>query len=70
MELIGELASNGTSSIGMIPSASKYVSIKFAEQYLHILNNKYRFNLLKCSTKMQNRESLFKYQFTFIQCSK
>ena len=40
MELIGGLASNGTSNIEMLPSASKYVSIKFLDQCIHILNNK------------------------------
>ena len=32
MELIGKLASNNTTNIGMLPSASKDVSIKFADQ--------------------------------------
>ena len=40
MELIGKLSSNDTSKIGMLHSASKYVSIKFSDQCLHILNNK------------------------------
>ena len=31
MEPIVKLVSNDTSNIGMLPSASKYVSIKFAE---------------------------------------
>ena len=46
--------------IRIIPSASKDVSIKFSYQYIHILNHKYRLNGLKGSTKIQNRESLFK----------
>ena len=46
----------------MILSASKYVSIEFAYQHIYILNNKERLNGIKVSTKMQNRESLFKYQ--------
>ena len=62
MELIGKLESNDTSRIGMLPSASKYFSIEFADKCIQILNNKYRLNGLKSSTKMQNRESLFKYQ--------
>ena len=62
MELIGKLESNDTSNIRMLTSASKDVSIEFVEKFLHILNNKDRVNLLKGSTKMQHRESLFKYQ--------
>ena len=38
MELLGKLACNDTPKIGMIPSASKYVSIKFEEQCLHMIN--------------------------------
>ena len=49
MELIGKLLSNNTTNIGMIPSASKAVSIKFADQCLHILNNKEILNGLKDS---------------------
>ena len=40
MELMGKLASNDTTNIGMLTSALKYVSINFAHQCLHILNNK------------------------------
>ena len=40
MELIVELAINDTSKIGMLPSASKDISIKFSDQCIHILNNK------------------------------
>ena len=40
MKLIGKLASNDTSKIGIFPSASKDVSIIFAYPCLHILNNK------------------------------
>ena len=40
MELIRKLSSNDTKRIGMLHSASKYVSIKFSDQCLHILNNK------------------------------
>ena len=62
MELMGKLASNDTTNIGMLPSASKYVSVKFADQCLHILNNKEILNGLKDSTKIQKRRSQFKYQ--------
>ena len=55
MELIGKLASNDTSKIGMITSASKDVSIKFADQCIHILNNKEILNGLKGITKMEKR---------------
>ena len=44
MELLGKLASNDTSNIGIITSASKYVSIKFAETFTLILNNNNRLN--------------------------
>ena len=53
MELIGKLSSNDTSEIGMLPSASKYVSIKFEYQCIHILNNKERLNRLKSITKIK-----------------
>ena len=62
MELIGKLASNYNTNIGMIPSASKYVSINFVYQGLHILNNKEILNGIKGSTKMQKMQSQFKYQ--------
>ena len=62
MELIGKLASNNTSKIGILPSASKGVFIKLAYQCIQIVNNKYWLNGLKVSTKMQKMESLFKYQ--------
>ena len=38
IEFIGKLASNYTSSIGMLPSASKDVFIKFSDQQIHIIN--------------------------------
>ena len=62
MELIGKVGSNDTTKIGMLPSSSKDVSIKLEYQCLHILNNKEILNGLKGSTKMQKRESIFKYQ--------
>ena len=62
MELMGKLASKDTTNVGMLPSASKYVSINFANQCLHILNNKERLNRLKDNTKIQKRQSQFKYQ--------
>ena len=40
MELMGKLSSNYTTNIGMLPSASKYVSIKFVDQCLKILRIK------------------------------
>ena len=57
MEPIGKLGSYDTTNIGMLPSDSKYVSVKFADQCLHILNNKERLNGLKGSTKTQKRKS-------------
>ena len=40
MEPMAKLVSKDTTNIGMLPSASKYVSIKFSDQCIHILNNK------------------------------
>ena len=37
MELIGKLESNDTKNIGMLPSDSKDVYIKFADQCIHII---------------------------------
>ena len=54
MELLSKLTSNNTSNIGIIPSASRYVSINFSEQDLHITTNKYCLKGLKGSTKMIN----------------
>ena len=65
MEFIGRLASKNTYNIGIISSASKNGSINFSYQFIHILNNKDRFNRLKGITKIQNRESRFKYQSNF-----
>ena len=62
MELVVKLGSNDTKTIGMLPGTSKDVAIQFADQCLHILNNKEIFNGLKGGSKMQDRESLFKYQ--------
>ena len=61
MELIGKLEIHDTSNIGMLTSASKDVSLKFSYQCIHILNNKETLNGLKGSTKIKNRESVFKY---------
>ena len=62
IELMGKLASNDTKNIGMIPSASKDVSINFVDQCLHILKNKEILNGLKSSTKIQKIQSRLKYQ--------
>ena len=62
MELISKLASNNTLKIEMLPSASKEVSIKFEDHCINIINNKEILNGLKGITKIQNRESLIKYQ--------
>ena len=40
MEPIGKLASKDTTNIGILTSSSKYISIKFAYQCLHIINIK------------------------------
>ena len=52
MELISKLASNNTSKIEMLPSASKEVSIKFEDQCINIINNKELLNGLKGITKI------------------
>ena len=62
MEHIVKLARNDTSKIGIVPSDSKGVYITFLDQCIHILNNKEILNGLKGSTKMQKKESIFKYQ--------
>ena len=54
--------SNNTSNIGMIPSASKVISLQIADQCIHIINNKEGLNVLKGSINMKKKESLFKYQ--------
>ena len=56
MELIGELGSNNSSKIVMLPIASKNVFIKFVDQCIKIVNIKEKLNGLKVSTKMQNRK--------------
>ena len=61
MKPIGKLSSNNTSTTGIIPSASKDVSVIFSDQCIHILNNKEILNGLKGSKKIKNREPLFKY---------
>ena len=40
MEILGKLGTNDTTKIGMLPNASKDVSINFPDQYLQIINNK------------------------------
>ena len=47
MELIGKLSNNDTSKFGILPSASKEVSIKFTYQCINILNNKEILNVFK-----------------------
>ena len=65
MELIGKLSSNDTSNIGMIPSASNDVFIKFSDQCIQIICNKDRLNGLNARRINQNIESLLKYQSRF-----
>ena len=55
MKLISKLESKYTANIGMLPSASKDVSITFADKCLHILNNKEILNGINGSTEIQNR---------------
>ena len=51
MELLGKSASNDTSNIRMLSSASNNVSIDFEEQCLKIITNNDRLNGLKCRKK-------------------
>ena len=62
MELIAKSGSNNTTNIGMLPSASKDVSIIFSDQCIHAINKKETLNRLKGSINMKNRWSIFKYQ--------
>ena len=68
MELMGKLESKDNTNIKMLPSASKYVSIKFSDQCLHILNNKEILNGIKGSTKMQKKTITIKISITYIKC--
>ena len=56
-EIIAKLETNDTTIIGMLPSVSKYVLIKFVDQCLHIINIIEGLNGLKDSIKMQKRQS-------------
>ena len=58
MKIIGKVGNNYITKIGIILSASKYVSIKPAYQYLHIINNKEILNGLNDSTKSK-RENCY-----------
>ena len=51
MKLIGKLSSNDTSKIGILTSASKYVSIKISDKYVQVLNNKEILNDSKAEHK-------------------
>ena len=62
VELVGKLAKNNTSNIGRLLSASKDVSVKFTDHCINILNNEEILNRLRDSTKIENKESLFKFQ--------
>ena len=47
MELIDKLEISDTTNNGMLPSASKDVYVKFADQCLNILKNEKRSNVLQ-----------------------
>ena len=47
-----KLTSHDTFNIGILPSASKVVSINSAEQFLKIITNNDQFSGLKVSTKI------------------
>ena len=69
IELMGKLASNDPTNIGMLPSSSIYVSIKFAYQSLHILNNKEILNGLKGTKKCKKDDYSSTINHVY-QCSK
>ena len=54
IEIIGTLESDVTTKLVILPSSSTDVSNNSSDQYIHILNNKERYNGLKRSTKMKN----------------
>ena len=56
IKLIGKLASDDTTNIGMLTSASKDVSIKFADKCIHMINIKDRLNGIKGS-KISKRKN-------------
>ena len=66
MRIIGEFEINDTSNIVMLPRASTYVSIKFADKCIQIINNKDRLNGLKGRKKFkrENRYSKTNHVFT------
>ena len=69
MELIGKLASNDTSNLGMLSSASKYVAIKFEDQCIHMINNKEIWNGLK-GNFFKKEIITIQIIITYIKCSK
>ena len=64
MECVGHLKMNDTSNIGMVTCASKYGSINFPYQCLHILSDKSWINVLKWFN-ITKRESESKYNSHF-----
>ena len=40
MEIIGKLGSNNSTNIGMLPSASKHVSVNFPDMCVQLINDK------------------------------
>ena len=69
MELMGKLSSDNTTNTWMLPSALKYVSIKFADQCLHILDNKEILNELKGGKKYKkdNHNSNISHIYTIFK---
>ena len=55
MQLIGKSSSNDISNLGMLPSMSNDIAVKFPYQCIHIQNDTDRFNGIKIGRKMQNR---------------
>ena len=70
MELMGRLANSDTKYIGMLPSASEYVSINFVDQCLRILNNKEVLNGIKGSKKKAKKTITIQISIPYIKCSK
>ena len=68
MDRMFKLASNDTTNIVMLPSASKYVFINFEYQYIYIINNKERLNGLNGKKiKKDNENSNINHVYTIFK---
>ena len=69
MEIMGKLESNDTTYIGMLTSASKYISINFSDKCIYIINDKEILNGIKGGTKMKkdNQNSTINHLYTMFK---